>query len=178
LGATAILTIAMTVNMLGEARYSLNADVPDDVGDLGRLAPTEALRNRFVQGTGSLGSTGIMRYERPLESAFFRLAPVAGNDRIWVEMRVPPDGDGPRAVPPTAFVGRLLPVDGGGFAYRGLRGSVREVTGAVMPPDAWLLVDGATPSASRWAGPLAALFAVFAIWNLAAIARIVRPVRG
>jgi hypothetical protein len=178
LGATAILTLAMTLNMLGEARYSLNADVPQEVGDLGRLAPTEALHNRFVHGTGALGSTGVMRYERPLERDSFRLAPVAGNDKIWVEMRVPPDGNAPEAVPPTAFVGRLLPVDGAGFAYRGLRRSVHEVTGAVMPPNSWLLVDGATPAASRWTAPLAALFALFAVWNLVSIARIVRPVRG
>jgi hypothetical protein len=168
----------MTASLLGEARYAFNADVPDDVGDLGRLAPAETLRNRFVRGTGSLGSTGIMRYERPLERDFFRLAPIAGNDRIWVEMRVPPNGDGAVLAPPTAFVGRLLPVEGGGFAYRGLRRSVREVTGTAMPSDAWVLVDGATPSSSRWAAPLAALFAAFAIWNLASIARIVRRVRG
>jgi hypothetical protein len=178
LGSTAILTIAMTVNLLGDARYAFRADVPDDLGDLGLLAPTSALRNRFVQGTGSLGSTGSMRYERPLERDSFRLAPVAGNDRIWVEMRVPPDSEGRAALPPTAFVGRLLPVDGAGFAYRGLRRSIRDVTGAVMPPDAWVLVDGATPAASLWAAPLAALFAAFAMWNLASIARIIRRVRA
>jgi hypothetical protein len=178
LGATAILTLAMAINMLGEVRYAFNADVPQDVGDLGRLTPTDALRNRFVRGTGWLGSTGTMRYDRPLERDSFRLAPIAGNDRIWVEMRVPPESDAVRVVPPTAFVGRLLPIDSGGFAYRGLRQSVREVTGAAMPKEAWLLVDGATPAASRWAAPLVALFAAFAIWNLASIARIIRPVRG
>jgi hypothetical protein len=178
LGATAILTLAMAINMLGEVRYAFNADVPQDVGDLGRLAPTDALRDRFVRGTGWLGSTGTMRYDRPLERDSFRLAPIAGNDKVWVEMRVPPDSDGPGIVPPTAFVGRLLPVDGGGFAYRGLRRSVHEVTGAVMPSDAWVLVDGATPAASRWAAPLAALFAVFAAWSLTAFIRIVRPVRS
>jgi hypothetical protein len=177
LGLTAVLTVIMALSLLGEARYSLNADVPQDVGDLARFVPTEALRNRFVQGTGALAVAGTMRYERPFERDHFQLAPVAGNDKIWVEMREPP-GAAPPAAAPTVFVGRLMPIDSGGFAYRGLRRSVHEVTGYSMPPKVWLLVDGATPAASRWAAPLAALFAVFALWNLASIVRIVRRVRA
>ncbi len=46
-----------------------------------------------------------------------------------------------------------------------------------VPDDAWLLVDGSSPRASRWAVALAALFAGFALWNLAGVARVLARVR-
>jgi hypothetical protein len=82
-----------------------------------------------------------------------------------------------RFVSPTTFVGHLMPLEGAAFRYRGLNRSVQEVTGTAIPANAWVLVDGATPAASRWTVALAALFAVFAGYNLVTIARMMRPVR-
>jgi hypothetical protein len=175
--ATAVLAAVMVVGLAGDVRYALASAEPEDVGDLGRWAPEAGMSNRFVRATGRLGSAGAIRYDRPLERDAFRLAPVEGNDKVWVEMRV--TGSEPnRFVPPTTFVGRVMPLEGAAFRYRGLGRSVHEATGAVVPPQAWVLVDGATPMASRWTVALAALFVLFAGYNLVTIARIVRPVRG
>ena len=46
-----------------------------------------------------------------------------------------------------------------------------------MPDDAWLLIDGGSPRASRWAVALALLFIGFAGWNLASVARVLGRVR-
>ena len=46
-----------------------------------------------------------------------------------------------------------------------------------IPVDAWLLIDGSSPRASRWAIALAALFVAFAGWNLFGVARVLRPVK-
>jgi hypothetical protein len=173
--ATAVLAAVMAAALLGDVRYALAGAEPSAVGDLARWIPDRALENQFVRASGRLGSAGAIRYERPLERDSFRLAPVAGNERVWVEMRVPEGAD---AGPPTTFVGRLVPLAGATLRYRGLRRSVQEVTGAVIPADAWVLVDGATPAASRWTLALAALFVAFAGYNVVTIARMVRPVRG
>jgi hypothetical protein len=174
---TAVLAAVMVVGLAGDVRYALASTEPENVGDLIRWAPDRAMSNRFVRGTGKLGSAGAIRYDRPLERDSFRLAPVEGNDKLWVEMRV--TGSEPsHFVPPTTFVGRVMPLEEAAFRYRGLGHSVQEVTGAIVPPRAWVLVDGATPTASRWTVALAALFVLFAGYNLVTIARIVRPVRG
>jgi hypothetical protein len=174
---TAVLAAVMVVGLAGDVRYALASTKPEDVGDLIRWAPDRGMSNRFVRATGRLGSSGAIRYDRPLERDSFRLAPVDGNDKVWVEMRV--TGSEPsRFVPPTTFVGRVMPLEGAAFRYRGLGRSVHEVTGTVVPEHAWVLVDGATPTASRWTVALAALFVLFAGYNLVTIARIVRPVRG
>jgi hypothetical protein len=175
--ATAVLAAVMVVGLAGDVRYALASAEPEEVGDLGRWAPEAGMSNRFVRATGRLGSAGAIRYDRPLERDAFRLAPVEGNDKVWVEMRVT-GAEPSRFVPPTTFVGRAMPLEGAAFRYRGLAASVQEATGAVVPAQAWVLVDGATPTASRWTVALAALFVLFAGYNLVTIARIVRPVRG
>jgi len=174
---TAVVAAVMAIGLWGDVRYALAGAEPDDIGDLGRWAPDPRMRDRFVRATGRLGSVGAIRYERPLERDSFRLAPVSGNDKVWIEMRVAAASEPGRFVPPTTFVGHLMQLEGAAFRYRGLERSVQEVTGAAIPADAWVLVDGATPAASRWTVALAALFAFFAGYNLVTIARMMRPVR-
>jgi hypothetical protein len=174
---TAFLALVMTVALAGDVHFAFASAVPDDVGDMMHFVPDASMKNRFVRGTGMLSSASAIRYERPMERDSFRLAPLAGNDNIWVEMRVPEGVEGGQFVPPATFVGRLLPMHSAAFRYRGLGRSIHEVTGAGVPENAWVLVDGATPASSRWTVALAALFAIFAAYNLVTIARIVRPVR-
>ena len=47
----------------------------------------------------------------------------------------------------------------------------------MIPEDGWLLVDGTSPRASRWALALIALFLGFAAWNLVGVARMLKRVR-
>jgi hypothetical protein len=177
MAVTGFLALIMTVSLAGDVRFAFASSVPDDVGDLIHFVPDTTMKNRFVRGTGMLTAASAIRYERPMERDSFRLAPLAGNDNIWVEMRIPEGIEPAQFVPPAAFVGRLLPMGSAAFRYRGLGRSIHEVTGASVPANAWVLVDGATPTSSRWTVALAALFAIFAAYNLVTIARIVRPVR-
>jgi len=174
---TGFFALMMTVALAGDVRYALASAAPYDVGELRHFVPDPNLSNRFVQGTGLLSAARAIRYERPMERDSFRLAPLTGNDKIWVEMRVPDGTESARFVPPSTFVGRLVPLGSAAFRYRGLRRSIQELTGTDVPADAWVLVDGATPTSSRWTVALALLFAAFAAYNLVTIARIVRPVR-
>jgi len=139
------------------------------------LAPAAAMSNRFVRAEGTLRSDGAVRYRRPLENDSFQLVPVSGNDRVWVELRVPPVPANASSAPPVTFVGRLMPIQSIAFGFGGLRRSMS--TGASIPTDAWVLVDGATPVASHWTVGLAALLALFAAYNLFTIGRILRPAR-
>ncbi len=177
MGVTAFLALTMTVALAGDVRFAFASAVPDDVGEMMHFTPDASMQNRFVRGTGMLSAASAIRYDRPMERDSFRLAPIAGNDNIWVEMRIPEGISAAQFVPPATFVGRLLPMHSAAFRYRGLGRSVHEVTGAAVPENAWVLVDGATPTSSRWTVALATLFAIFAAYNLVTIVRIVRPVR-
>jgi hypothetical protein len=174
---TAVAAAWMGVALLGEARYALTPGQPADVGDLTPLRPGTDLANRYVRATGLLGTAGAIRYGRAAEGDSFRLAPVAGNPGLWVEIRVPEGFEGPRFVPPTQFAGRLVPFKDAGIRHVGLANAVRDQSELRIPEGAWLLIDGSSPRASRWAVALVALFAAFAVWNLAGVARVLSRVR-
>jgi hypothetical protein len=177
MAVTALASAWMGFSLLAEARYALTPGQPVEVGDLTGLHPGADLSNRYARATGLLGTSGAIRYGRAAEGDSFRLAPVAGNPALWVEIRVPEGFEGPRFVPPTAFAGRLVPFRQAGVRHVGLIKAVRGQTEVGIPDDAWLLIDGSSPRASRWAVALAALFAGFAAWNLAAMARVLARVR-
>lgn len=174
---TAAAAVWMAVALGGEARYALTPGRPAEVGDLSAIHPGADLKNRYVQATGLLGTAGAIRYGRAAEGDSFRLAPVAGNPDVWVEIRVPEGFEGPRFVPPTNFAGRLVPFRRAGIRHAGLAAAVRDQTEVRVPEGAWLLIDGSSPRASRWAVALALLFTGFAVWNVAGVVRILSRVR-
>ena len=132
-----------------------------------------------MRASGLLGTSGAIRYGRAAEGDSFRLAPVAGNPGLWVEIRVPEGFEGPRFVPPTAFAGRLVPFRKAGVRHvRPDQVGARPDRGGVVPDDAWVLIDGSSPRASRWAVALTALFLGFAAWNVAGVARVLSRVRA
>jgi hypothetical protein len=170
---TAIAAIWMAMLLFGEARYALMPGTPQEIGDLATQKPGGELANRYVSATGLLGTAGAIRYGRAAEGDSFRLAPVAGNPTIWVEIRVPEGFEGPRFVPPSSFAGRLVPFERAGIRHARLPDAVAAQADAKVPQEAWLLIDGSSPRASRWAVALVAVFLGFAAWNIAGIVRVI-----
>ncbi len=177
MAVTMVACLAMVFSLRSEAAYALASGPPADQGDLTEVAPSAALTNRWVRGEALLDSQGAIRYARPLDRDTYRLAPVAGNDRIWVEVRVPKGLEGPHFLPPTSFVGRLVPIGRSGLRHGGLQAEVATAGGREIPPDAWLLVDGESPAGVRWVLGLVALFVAFALFNLFGLYRLLRPIR-
>lgn len=177
LAATALTSLAMTIALSKEVAYGLGSSAPTDVGALAQLTPTSELSNSWVRGEALLGTRGAVRYGRPLESDTYRLAPVAGNSKIWVQIRVPAGMEGPHFVPPTSFVGRLIPAADAGLRHGGLRESVLEAGHEEMPADAWLLIDGEAPSTTRWALGVVALLLGFIGFSVYGLFRLLKPVK-
>jgi hypothetical protein len=177
MATTAVAALLVAWTLRGEATYALASGEPMDVGDLALFSPGQPHENRYVRGVGNLASTGAIRYGRAAEGDSFRLAPIAGNEKIWVEIRVPEGFEGPRFIPPSTFAGRLVPFERSGLRHASLASAAEERTGAQVPEGSWILVDGTSPRASRWALALAALFLGFAVWNTVSAVRLVARVR-
>jgi hypothetical protein len=175
---TAVVAVAMAYSIRGEASYALSKSAPSSLGNLTELEPRPELANTWVQGDALLGSTRAVRYDRPLEQDSYRLAPIAGNDRVWVQVRVPSGMEGPRFVPPTSFVGRMIPFSQAGIRYDGLTEAAARASAGKVPDGAWLLIDGEAPTTTRWALGLIALFVGFAAFNVWGLARLLRPAEG
>lgn len=175
---TTLASLAMCWALKSEVAYAFARPVPVDVGDLATLQLGTIPPGTYVEARGLLGTSGAIRYTRPLEGDSFRVHPVAGvqHGRLWIEIRVPEGMEGPRFVPPTSFAGRLTPLAETGLRHAGLAGSIRRQTATEVSKDAWVLVDGASPRASRWAVALFALFAFFAFWNVTNTVRVLRRI--
>jgi hypothetical protein len=152
-------------------QYALRGGPPAELGDLGQYEPGSEVGNTWVHGAGVL-SPNAVGYKRPLDSDRFRLAPVEGNPKVWVELREPSDARSEFFVPPASFVGRLVPLSAPGLRHSALQTALTASGQAAPGNDAWLLIDGETPEGARWVlglvGMLAGFvgFSAFGMWTL------------
>jgi hypothetical protein len=181
LSATLLGSLALAFSLRGELLFSLSAQPPRAVGELSGFRPQKQDENTWVQGEGELEIQGAIAYRRPLESDSYRLSPVAGTKKLWVQVRVPHDDDDPdhkRFVPPTSFVGRLVPASHGGVRLSQLGSAIAEAGRPALPADAWLLIDGEAPATTRWTLGVLLLLLGFAAFNLFGLRRLLRPAAG
>jgi hypothetical protein len=181
MSATLLGSLALGAALRGELSFSLSGNPPHGVGELSRFTPTARDENTWVRGAGELEVQGAIAYRRPLEGDSYRLSRVSGAQKLWVQVRVPRDDDDPdhkRFVPPTSFVGRLLPASHGGVRLSQLGGAIAEAGRPPLPSDAWLLIDGEAPASTRWTLGLGALLLGFVAFNLFGLRRLLRPAAG
>jgi len=180
LSVTALCSLAMLIGLGSTVQFALSNRPPVDIGNLQAFEPTEALANRYVRASGRLEDTGGIGFERPLERDNFRLVPIVGNRRVWVELQIPAGYDTEHFVPPVAFAGRLLPLAQAGLRFSALRTAMLKAGWQPdhLPADAWVLLDGESPASTRWSLGVAALMAAFfgfCIWALISLLRPLRP---
>jgi hypothetical protein len=181
MSVTLLGSLLLTFALRGELLFSLSGKPPRGVGELSRFTPHAHDENTWVQGEGELEVQGAIAYRRPLEADSYRLSRVAGTQKLWVQVRVPRDDDDPnhkRFVPPTSFVGRLVPASHGGVRLSQLGSAIAEAGRPALPGDAWLLIDGEAPATTRWTLGVAALLLGFAAFNLFGLRRLLRPAAG
>jgi len=176
LSLAALGSVLLALAVLPDVAYSLGSGEPRELGDLTAARVPGELSGKWVHGQGQLSVTNAIRYQRPLEHDSYRLASVEGNPKLWVQIRVPAGAENPRFVPPDSFVGRLLPIQDLGLRQRGLREAVGDAGLPLPSEDAWLLVDGESPAAVRWALGLFALLLAFAAFNVIGLLRLARPI--
>jgi hypothetical protein len=175
LGLSGLAALGLMVALRVHVAYALMGGQPVEVGALAQFQPEPGQANSWVHGYGALG-TPALSYRRPLDPDRFRLAPLADNRRIWVETREPGDTDSAFFVPPESFVGRLTRVSDPGLRHLDLLAAL-EASGQPAPPrDAWLLIDGESPTSDRGMLGLAAMLMAFAGFSIFGLYRLAAPV--
>ncbi len=173
-------SLGLLLGLRGELAYCLRLSPPQFVGPLAEFSPEYPMSNHWVQAEGDLEEHGGIRYGRPFDSDSFRLVPVQGNRRMWVQIRVPAGFEDEHFVPPTSFVGRLAPLKSLGLRYSALPEAIQDAgwPKGQLPDDAWVLIDGESPKAIRWVLALALILAGFAGFSLWATTAALRPARS
>lgn len=176
---SALGSLTLAFELRGEALFAVHGGPPIDLGELSQFHPGAQQANTWARGDATLHADGAVHYARPLEQDTYRLAQVEGNEKLWIQVRVPDDPSDPEGehfVPPTSFVGRLIPVSHAGIRHSIVRAAVSDAWQGKVPDDAWLLVDGEAPHTTRWALGLVALFLGFAAFNLVGLAKLTQKV--
>jgi hypothetical protein len=177
LALTALGSAWLIYSLSGDLLYAAKRGPLTDAGSLDRLNPNTNLVNQWVRGEGTLATVGGIRYSRPLEKDSYRLAPLANNPKLWVQIRVPAGYENEHFVAPVSFAGRLVPFSSLGLRYETL-GDAPATAGwqkGHLPHDAWLLIDGETPKSVRWLFGLTGLFAAFCAFACWALVSLLRP---
>ena len=172
-----IASIVMAWPLLSEAAYATHSETPSYIDDLANPSHTNA--NQFVNAKGSLDPNKVISFKRHFEDDTFQLQRVSGSASTWVELRIPHGMQSQQITSPIAFEGRLVPLSEAGLRYVGASSAIKNHSdGSVTSSDdAWLLVDGASPYASRWALAMLILFGAFAVWNAVNVVRVMRHIR-
>ena len=178
LSATALGALLLIYGISGDLKYAAQGGALTDIGLLDQFKPEVRFQNRWVRGEGDLSAIGGIRYTRPLESDSYRLAPLAKNPNIWVQVRVPTGYENEHFVVPTVFAGRLVPFSALGLRYNALdeAPTVAGWQSGHIPKGAWLLIDGESPKSNRWLFGLSALFLAFCSFSLWALISLLRPI--
>lgn len=120
--------------------------------DLGPLASADLKSaGRWVQGSGKI-SEKALGFERHGERGSFRLTKLRGREDLWLLLRVP-EGlekgvDGKELyIPPSHFVGRLLPMAHAGLTYAPILALIQGEGDSA--DGTYLLVDGEMPKSHR-----------------------------
>ncbi|HEY2409663.1 MAG TPA: hypothetical protein VGI10_26845 [Polyangiaceae bacterium] len=182
LGALALCAVGslwLTAGLREDAAFALKGGPPRDIGELASAALGPELTNTWVRGSAALRADGAVHYARPLEHDSYRLARIEGSDKLWVQVRVPfdpSDPDGEHFVPPTSFVGRLLPVRKAGIRHSIVPSTVADTAQGNVADDAWFLIDDEAPQDTRWTLGLVGLFLGFAAFSVTGLVRLTQKV--
>jgi hypothetical protein len=176
MAVTAAAALALASSLWPLVAYALQGGGPVELGPLTGVQPGRKDVGSWVHATGALAGRGI-EYQRPLDSDRFRLVQVDGNQRLWVELRIPKGIEPEHYVAPNSFVGRLTPLASAGIRHGALPDAIESSFGKPPGGDAWLLVDGESPATTRWAAALSALLVAFALFNVWGLVHLLRPAR-
>ena len=166
---TPLAAMATLFALRADLGYALLGGAPLELGSVTNVQLSRQHENTWAQVRGQV-ATPQVAYRRPLDSDSFRVAPLEGHGRhLWVALRLPAELDAAHYVPPSSFVGRLVPLHEAGMRQAAVLTAIQRATGGTPPDDAWLLVDGEAPVTSRWLLGVAVMllgFMAFCCWGL------------
>jgi hypothetical protein len=176
LAVTLLSSVALFGALMSQLMYTLKSGQPAELGALAKVDPSQLRANEWVHGSGQLEAQAL-GYRRPLDSDRFRLARVENNSRLWVELREPSGSLAEHFVPPSSFVGRLVPLSSPGVRHAGVLDALAASGQRGPSAGDWMLIDGESPRALRWVIGVLGLLLFFSGFSAFGIYRLLMPIR-
>jgi hypothetical protein len=172
-----LLSLGLMIRFRGDFQYFWVAShAPRDLGRADRVSVGTLVDNQYVTLEAMPMASRAVKFRRLAREGIFRIYPVAGQPKIFIE-RFTPDGRGTAREEHGAYSGRMIHFSQAGGSYRSVRGYLEQQLGSPVGEDAWLLVDGEKPGDQYWTAALYAVLASFFLFNAAMLFAYSRPVR-
>lgn len=170
-----LLSVGLMVRFRGDLQYFLSASAaPRDLGRADRVSVGTLEDDEYVRLEAMPLASGAVRFRRLARDGTFRIYPLAGQPKIFVE-RFTPEGQGTAREEHGVYSGRMIRFSKAGGSYLSVRAYLEQRLGAPVGDDAWLLVDGQTPGDRYWVVTLYAALGAFFLFNAFMLWRYTRP---
>jgi hypothetical protein len=171
-----LLSLGLMVRFRGDLEYFWLAErAPRELGRADRISVGTLEDNEYVSLEGMPMASGSVRFRRLNREGTFRIYPLAGQPKVFVE-RFTPEGRSTSREEHGLYTGRMVRFATAGGSYRSVRAYLEQQLGTPVADDAWLLVDGEAPGTRYWTVALYAVLAAFFLFNVVMLWRYSRPI--
>jgi len=171
-----LLSLGLMFRFRGDLDYFRSASTaPRDLGRADHVSVGSLNDNEYVRLEAMPMASRAVRFRRLARDGTFRIYPLAGQPKIFVE-RFTPEGSATARQQHGVYAGRMIHFAQAGGSYRSVQAYLEQQLGAPVDDDAWLLIDGETPGERYWIVPLYVLLGAFFLFNALMIWRYTRPV--
>ena len=170
-----LLSLGLMIRFGGDLQYfGSSRAAPRDLGRADRVSVGSLENNEYVRLEAMPMASQAVRFRRLARDGTFRIYPLAGQPKIFVE-RFTPEGRGTARQEHGVYSGRMIRFARAGGSYQSVRAYLEQQLGAPVDDDAWLLVDGETPGDRYWIVSLYAVLIAFFLFNAFMLWRYTRP---
>jgi hypothetical protein len=172
------LSAGLMVLYRGDLHYfAFATTVPRDLGVADRISVGDLEENEYVTLRGMPLAARAIRFRKLGQTGLFRVYPLAGQSKIFVE-RFSEDGTrSGRGRPHGIYSGRMMRFADAGAGYKSVRQYLEQRMGTPVPDDAWLLIDGEAPGDRYWTVAMYAMLVFFFGFNVIVLFKHSRPVK-
>jgi hypothetical protein len=171
-----LLSLGLMIRFRGDLEYFWVASrAPRELGRADRVSVGSLEENEYVTLEAMPLAAGAVRFRRLARDGTFRIYPLAGQPKIFVE-RFTPEGQGTAREEHGVYTGRMIRFARAGGSYRSVGAYFEQQLGTPVDEEAWLLVDGEAPGDRYWTAALYAVLVAFFLFNAAMLWRYSRPV--
>lgn len=170
MAAVVAASIALAASLRGDVAYFFSSPRPIDLGDVSAVDPATLTPNTFVRVSGTPSLAGSVRYRRIVTGEQYVVAPLAGQQTIYVHM--------PASMEHTArteHTGRLVTFGQLGGRMRDVQEHFARRMDMPASGESFVLLLDEPPASSVWALGLVILCGIFVIVDLALVLRWFRP---
>lgn len=166
-----VLSLGLMVAYRGDLKFFFADRSARDLGAADEVSVGALAEDEYVTLRAMPMAARAVRFRRLGSSGTFRVYPVAGQSRIFIERFTEDATPSGRSKPHGIYTGRMVRMAHAGSAYKSVRAYLEHQAGTPVPADAWVLIDGEAPGDRYWTVAMYSMLLLFFVFNAVILVR-------